>query len=65
VPTRTVVLELDTDDYDAVQDALAVRQAWRVMPDGEGDVAGRTIAEICRGWMEMIGRPGGGTTDGD
>jgi hypothetical protein len=54
---RTVVLELDDDDFDAVQQAISVRQGLfggSVLPDGEGNLAGRYVAEICRGWMEML-----------
>jgi hypothetical protein len=58
VDTRTLVLELDPDDYDAVQQALAVRQSFRVMPGGGGNLAGRLVAEICRGWLEMLGARG-------
>lgn len=51
---RTIVLELDALDFEAIQDAMAIRQRWRAMPDGDGNLAGRTIAEICRGWCEML-----------
>jgi hypothetical protein len=48
------VLLCDQADFDAIQDAIAQRQAIRCMPDSEaGNLAGATIAEICRGWMEM------------
>ena len=53
--TRTIALELDQLDYDAIQKAIAYRQSWSVMPDGGGNVTGRTVAEICRGWLEHKG----------
>ena len=51
-------LELDDDDYRAVQEAIARRQAWRdeagaILPDGGSNTAGAYLAEICRGWLEM------------
>lgn len=48
----TVTLELDNDDYDAIQRAVAIRQTIRVLPDYESCLMGVLIAEICRGWME-------------
>ena len=54
-PVRKMVLDLDELDYRAVQRAIARRQTFRVMPDDEGsDTAGAVIAEICRGWLEML-----------
>ena len=51
---KQIVLLCDQADFDAIQDAIAQRQAIRCMPDSEaGNLAGATIAEICRGWMEM------------
>lgn len=52
---RLMPLVLDQADYDAIQKAIAYRQTWGVMPDGEGNIAGRVIAEICRGWLEQKG----------
>jgi hypothetical protein len=55
---RRLVLELDEDDWDAIQEAIARRQAWRhadggpLLPDGESNTAGAVLAEICRGWVE-------------
>jgi hypothetical protein len=48
VETRTVVLDLDPDDYDAVQRALAVRQTFRAMPEGGGNLAGRVAGDAGR-----------------
>lgn len=52
---RLMPLVLDQADYDAIQKAIAYRQTWGVMPDGEGNIAGRVIAEIRRGWLEQKG----------
>ena len=52
--TRTLTVRIDQLDYDAIQRAIAYRQTWRSLPDGDGDIAGRIIAEICRGWMEWM-----------
>ncbi len=55
---RQIVLNLDPDDYDAVQQALAVRQRRLndrpILPDGDSNTAGAYLAEICRGWLEML-----------
>lgn len=50
-----MLLTLAEVDYDLIQRAIAVRQRWRCMPDAdESCVAGATLAEICRGWLEAI-----------
>lgn len=49
----------DDEDAAAIYEAIARRQTWRVMPDGGGDLTGRVLAEICRGWLELIGAKGG------
>lgn len=51
---REIVLHCDKLDFDAIQKAIARRQTFRSMPDGGGNLAGRLVAEICRGWMEML-----------
>ncbi len=45
--------EVDEMDAGAIHAAIARRQKWQVIPDGEGSMQGRLIAEICRGWMEL------------
>lgn len=54
-PTRTLTLELDQLDYDVIQQAIAYRQTYRVLPDGDGNMVGRYVAEVCRGFLEMKG----------
>lgn len=44
----------DQLDFDAIQKAIARRQTFCSMPEGGGNLAGRLVAEICRGWMEML-----------
>ena len=54
--TFKIELEVDRLDFDAIQNACGRRQAFRMMPDDGGPVGniiGRTLAEICRGWMEF------------
>lgn len=51
---REIVLRCDKLDFDAIQKALTRRQMFRSMPDGDGNLAGRLVAEICRGWEEML-----------
>ena len=50
---RTMLLELDEDDFRSIQEAIACRQLYRVMPDGGGNIQGRIVAEICRGFLEL------------
>lgn len=47
-----ITLELDEDDYPAVLEAIQQRQEYS-LPEGEGNIEGRCIGEICRGWEEM------------
>ncbi len=54
-----IVLVCDDLDYAAIQQSMARRQAYRVTPDSGSNVAGATVAEICRGWYETL------TTDVD
>jgi hypothetical protein len=62
---RMVAVELDEPDYNAVQDALAQRQALGqnipgleggFTPAGGSDRAGALLAEICRDWMRFTER---------
>ena len=51
--TRTMSLEVDELDYQAIQEAITVRQQRpREMPDGGGNRAGRVIADICRAFVD-------------
>jgi len=53
--TRTLILELDEDDFEAVQRCISIRQGMiGGLPDGGGNLAGRIVAEICRGWEEGL-----------
>jgi hypothetical protein len=57
---RRMVLELDYLDFVAIQRAIARRQRWRdeeggaIMPPTESNTAGAVLAEICRGWEELL-----------
>ena len=60
---RTIDLDLDDSDYDAVQKAVSQRQVLGrnipgcqggVMPDTESNRAGAVLAEICRWFTQMI-----------
>ena len=55
-----IVLVCDDLDYAAIQNAIARRQSSRIMPDNGSNVAGAVIAEICRGWEEMLDCDKGG-----
>lgn len=50
---RTIVLECDEDDWNAIQNELALRQARRdehgaMLPDGESNLPAAILAECCR-----------------
>lgn len=53
-------LQLSPLDNSAVQEALKLRRTM-IMPDSEGSETsseeGEVLAEICRGWLEMLGKP--------
>ena len=51
-----IELLIDDTDHNAIQKAIARRQRWMVLPDADEpgcNLAGRVVAEICRGWIEM------------
>lgn len=56
--TKTLTLELDEDDHNSIQAAIAKYQAEQriegelSIADGEGPLIGRIVAEICRGWAD-------------
>lgn len=52
---------VDVDDARAINEAVAKYQTtsqWEdgrtMIPEGESDLLGAIIGEICRGWMEYI-----------
>lgn len=53
------ILLLDEDDARAVNEAVAALQRLRdergcyAIAEGGGNLLGRALAEICRGWLEM------------
>lgn len=49
-----VVLDLDEWDRESLVSALGTREAWGFIPDGQGNANARIVAEICRGWLEMV-----------
>jgi hypothetical protein len=67
---KTIILELDDADYEAVQRCIARRQSFRSWPDATSqadsddefseplkdgsNLVGLAVAEICRGWEEMM-----------
>lgn len=57
---KQIVLKVDHLDAESIMEAIAERWTWGVLPDACHDdvnMEGRIIAEICRGWMEMLGKP--------
>ena len=58
--TTTVTLELDEDDIRDFRAAAKERLSWAIdgkmaLPDGGGNLEGRAMGEICRGWLESLG----------
>ena len=51
---KTITLKVDDEDFDAIQSAICRRQSFRCLPDGDGNMTGRVVAEICRGWLERV-----------
>ena len=50
-------LWVDDLDFNAIQMALGVRQSWQALPDSDeadANLAGRLVAEICRGWHDRV-----------
>lgn len=56
---KQIVLSLDEDDYRHVREAIEARLkaggGEEGLPDGKGNLDGRVVAEICRGWGESVG----------
>lgn len=53
-----LILRLDALDAAAVREAMRQRRAMAPLPEGGGNADGRVIAEIARGWAEMLHLPG-------
>ena len=57
---QTITLIVDEDDAAAVHRAIAdYQRASRdehgvILPEGESDLPGAILAEICRGWLELV-----------
>ncbi len=52
-PSTVITITLDPLDAKAIARCVA-RRGGSVMPDGHSDHIGAMLAEICRGWEEMI-----------
>lgn len=70
--TRTITLEVDPDDYRSINEAIALRQTFlkpkghrNPLPPGAGNLPGRYIGEICRGWLEFMRMKPPAVEDGD
>lgn len=56
---KKLILELDELDYASLQEAMARRQLVRgplgiILPPNESNLPGALLAEICRGWLELL-----------
>lgn len=62
---RVVRLKMDQADYEAIQEAIAIRRSGLfrtpdgtlVLADGEGDMKSKLLGEICRQWVEELSMP--------
>ena len=50
------VMKIKVDELDkrAITRAIARREAMGPMPDGDSGNNGAALAEICRGWEELL-----------
>ena len=51
---KKITLKLDDLDYATIVNTLAIRERAMCLPDGKGNIDGRVIAEICRGYNELL-----------
>lgn len=57
-----MTLDVDQYDYESILDAVAKYQREHrvegelIIADGEGDLRGRILAELCRDWSEYWDR---------
>jgi hypothetical protein len=51
---RLLLLTLDEIDYETVVEAMAKREREAEFPNSRSCINGATLAEICRGWMELV-----------
>lgn len=54
---QILAMQVDELDAAAIHEAVAKRQAWRInneciLPEGNSDLRGACLAEICRDWLE-------------
>ena len=71
-PLREIRFVVDELDYQSIMSAIATRQTVRyggqlIIADGKGDLDGRILATICRGYVDRaeIDRNGGRRPSGD
>lgn len=53
-----IVLACDGTDFQAIQRVMALRERELPIPDGGSNANGAVIAEICRGYEEMLAAAG-------
>jgi hypothetical protein len=58
VKRHKVILILDDLDYEVVRRVIGVRERLMSLPDGDSNGDGAAIAEICRGYEEMLNAAG-------
>ena len=50
--THLMTLHMDQSDYDMIVEAMGKREREMPMPTSTSNLAGKALAEICRGWLE-------------
>lgn len=48
-----IKLNVDAADEVAIRKAIGFRERSMPLPEGEGNLDGRVVAEICRGYLEL------------
>lgn len=58
---KLICFEVDEDDDRAINEAFAKMQQLNqpfggsdALPEGESDLRGAMLGEICRGWIELM-----------
>lgn len=63
--SNRIILDLDDLDHEAIKRVIAMRERSMPLPDGESNTDGAVLAEICRGYEEMLNAAGSERGEGD
>lgn len=58
---KTIRLKVDEADYLSITEAIAIRKSGLfysngklLLPEGDSELTGQLLAEVCRGWVERL-----------